>query len=154
MIQIDMFKNFDLRKISLDLSDIINKAIKLVGRDIRLGIERGVVAGSVFAPNAPSTLKIKASKGQGAKPLEATGLLKDDKRMQRTKATKANQVATLLPNSERVDISFWNDQGTKTIPARKHWGISDDAENKIITLARNTIKKNIKKARRAKRKVA
>ena len=47
-----MFKNFDLRKISLDLSDIINKAIKLVGRDIRLGIERGVVAGNVFEKNA------------------------------------------------------------------------------------------------------
>jgi len=139
-------RNFDLSKIKLDLHRELNQGIDIVGKNIEEGIDNGQQFQQVFAPNKPATIKRKGS----TKPLIDTGLMKDESRMQKTKATTAKQEATLLPNPKRVSISFWNDDGTPTIPAREHWGISIRADDKIDKMIDKKIGKQIDRSRRAR----
>lgn len=145
MIQAKVTKNFDLRKIKLDLHRELNQGIEIVADDIERGIDNGSQFGKRFAENEPSTLKQKT----GNKPLIDTELMKDADRMQKTKASTANQEATLLPAPDREDIAFWNQEGTKNITARPFFDISKRAEKKVIILMEKRIIKNIERSRKA-----
>lgn len=142
MINAKMTKSFNYKNIKFNFSDDLNKSINIVARDIENGILRGAQFNQRFKPNAESTLKQK----QGNKPLIDKGIMHKAKDMQKEKATKQKQVATLLPVNGRVDIAFWNDQGTKNIPARPFWGISKRSEEDIIDRMEKRVRKIIKKA--------
>jgi len=132
-------KDFDLKKLDLDLSKQINWAIKLIAKDIENGIDAGAQFGKRFKPNAKSTADRKGFNH----PLKDTGLMKDQKRMIKRIATKANPTGELLPNAKRIDIGFYNQAGTNTIPSRPWFGISSDAERKIITKMTEELKRRI-----------
>ena len=121
MLEFSIEKNFNLNNIQLDFSDDLNKGIDIVALDIEKGINSGGQFGKAFKRNAEKTIKRKGFDH----PLKETGLMMDSSRMIKQKATRKNQVATLLPHKDRIDIGFWNDQGTDTIPRRHFWGISD-----------------------------
>ncbi len=150
MISAKVTKNFDLSKIKLDLSRELNQGIDIVAENIEEGIDNSQQFGAVFEKNEKSTLDQKRRKGQGSKPLIATGLLKDESKMVKTKATTAKQEATLLPHPDREDVALWNDQGTDNIPARPHWGISTRADDKIDKIIDKKIRKAIDRSRRAR----
>ena len=121
------FKPLD-RVIPADLHEQINKGIDLIAKDIQNGIEGGAQFGKRFTPNSPTTEK---SKGFNH-PLKATGLMMDKDRMIKTRATKQKQEGTLRPNEERIDIGFYHNEG-KGVPLRPWFGISADAERKVMT---------------------
>ena len=145
MINAKITKNFDLRKIKLDLHRELNQGIDIVADDIERGINQGSQFGKRFAKLDPATSKRKGHD----KPLIDKGILKDASKMQKTKATAGNQEATLLPAEERVDVSFWNHFGTDNIPAREHFDISKRAEKKVVTLTEKRIIKSIERSRKA-----
>ena len=145
MITAKVTKNFDLRKLKLDLHRELNQGIDIIAENIEESIDNGQQFGMAFAPNKPATVKRKGHN----KPLIDTGLMKDEGRMRKTKATTAKQEATLLPNHQRESIGFWNDQGTPNIPSRKFWGISVRADNKIDKIIDKAIRKSIERTRKA-----
>ena len=136
MIKAKVSKTFNLKKIKLDLSDELNDGIKVISKDIEYGIDKGVQFNKPFKRNAPSTIKKKGFD----KPLEETGLMKDASKMIVSKATTKKQESSLLPNSKRIKIASYNQED------REFWGISDNAERKVITMVKNKIRKNIKKS--------
>ena len=135
-------KKFDLGKIKLDLHRELNQGIDLIALDINQGIERGSQFGSAFKPNARATVLKKGFNH----PLKHTGLMMNEKRMTKQKATRNRQVAILTPNVKRVDIGYYNDQGTDTIPARPFWGISEKAEKEVMKRIEGRIWSEIKRA--------
>ena len=135
-------RNFNLNKIKLDLSKVLNTGIKIISSDIQQGIERGSQFGRAFVPNAPSTVKKKGFNH----PLKHTGLMMNAGKMIKGKATRNKQTATLSPHERRIDIAFWNDQGTDNIPARPFWGISEKAEKNILKMAEQEIETELKRA--------
>jgi hypothetical protein len=140
---INIERNFgDLSKIAKDLSDELNKGIKIVAKDIEQGIEGGGQFGRRFKRNHPITIENKGFDH----PLKETGLMMNHNKMKYVKATKSKQVAQLAPNSERVDIAYNNDRGTKKIPSRPFWGISDEAENKVMLMMEKEITRRIDRA--------
>jgi len=126
-----VIKNFDLDNITLDLSKELNDAVDVIALDIQRGIEKKRQFGKKFAKNADSTIRKKGFDH----PLYDTGLMFNADAMIKTKATPVKQQATLSPNEKRIDIAFWNDSGTDTIPARHFWGISQKAEKEILVRA-------------------
>jgi hypothetical protein len=146
MISAKVTKNFDLRKINLDLHREINQGVKIVKDDIERGIDNGSQFGKRFKDIDEKTAKRKGHN----RPLIDKGILKDADKMQVTEATPANQEATILPAPDRVDVSFWNHFGTDNIDPREHWGVSDRAYKKIIKNMENTIRKSIDRIRRAR----
>ena len=121
------FKPLD-RVIPADLHKEINVGIDLIAKDIQNGIEGGGQFGRKFDRNAESTIK---SKGFDH-PLKATGLMMDKDRMIKTRATKQKQEGTLRPNADRIDIGLYHNEG-KGVPLRPWFGISQDAERKVMT---------------------
>ena len=121
-------KNFNLNNIKLDFSKELNEGIDVIALDIQRGIEKGSQFGKTFKKNKPSTIKRKGFDH----PLKNTGLMMDANRMIKTKARRSRQMATLTPNIKRIDIGYWNDSGTDTIPARPFFGISEKAEREIM----------------------
>ena len=141
-MKLNVTKNFDLRNINLDLSRELNVGIDYIAADIEEGIDSGGNFGKPFVRNAPSTVKKKGFD----KPLQETGSMKDADKMIKTKATSNKQVASLRPNSRNIDKVEWNNYGTETIPARKFWGISKDAEKKVLTFISQKIDRELKNA--------
>ena len=146
MIQAKITKNFDLRKIKLDLHRELNQGIKIIADDI----ERGIDNGSQFQKFFPDIETKTADRKGHNQPLIDKKILKDASKMKKTEATTAKQEATLLPAKEREDIAFWNHFGTDNIPARPFWGISDRAFNRVLKIAENTVRKNVDRIRRAR----
>jgi len=135
-------KNFNLNNIKFDLSKELNNSIDIVALDIKKGIEKGVQFEVPFKRNAPMTIKKKGFDH----PLKETGLMMNETKMIKGKASQNNQIATLLPNEKRIDIALWNDRGTDDIPARPFWGISKKVENEIIKRIEGKIEQEIKRA--------
>jgi hypothetical protein len=146
MIQAKITKNFDLRKIKLDIHRELNQGIDIIADNISEGIDRGGQFGKRF-----KDIKKETGNRKGHfQPLIDTGLLKDESRMVKGKATSAKQEATLLPAPEREDISFWHNTGAKPNPQREHWGISTRADDKIDKIIDKAVRKNIDRTRRAR----
>jgi len=140
MIKVERkFKSLDLA-IPGDFHEEINEGIKLIAKDIDNGIESGAQFGRKFKRNAASTIKAKGFDH----PLKDTGLMMDKNMMARTKATKRKQEGTLRPNSERVYIGYYHNEGDG-VPLRPWFGISQDAERKILTMFKNRIGRAIKR---------
>ena len=136
MIKAKMTKTFNWKNIKFDLSEELNDGRDLIAKNIQHGIERGAQFNKPLKRNAPATVKKKGFDH----PLKETGLLMDSKKMIKQDATKTRQIATLLPNERRIDIAYWHNEGEGN-PKREHWGISKDAERKIMTMMKNKIKK-------------
>jgi|TARA_R100001530_G_C4302047_1_gene150723 hypothetical protein len=132
-------KNFNLNKMDFNLSKQINWAVDLIARDIESGIDRGGQFGKRFKPNAKSTERKKGFNH----PLKDTGLMKDQKQMVKVDATKGSPTGKLMPNEKRIDIGFYNQAGTNTIPSRPWFGISSTAERKIMKEMENQINRRI-----------
>lgn len=141
-MSITIKKKFNLKNIKLDLHKELNNGIDIIALDIRQGIERGSQFGELFAPNAKLTIKIKGFNH----PLKHRGLMMNESKMIKGKATKNNQKATLLPNEKRIDIANWNQNGTDNIPARPFWGISEKAEDTIMKHIEGQIEIEIRRA--------
>jgi len=133
-------KDFDLNKFRLDLSEELKDGINMVARDIEHGIDRGSQFGKPFKKNAISTIRLKGFDH----PLKETGLMKNKNKMIKRFYKKADeQIGELLPNEKRIDIGYWNQEGTNKIPSRPWFGISEDAERKVVTKIEEKIKKQI-----------
>ena len=135
-MSITLIKNFDLRKIKLDLHKELNNGLDIVALDIQKGIDRQSQFGKPIPRNEESTLKKKKAKGWGTKSLIAEKKwLRDSGKMIKTKATREHQIATLLPKEERIEIAYWlQEEGVETKHGIKHyefWGISDKADEVI-----------------------
>ena len=144
MLEMNVTKDFDLRKIKLDLSHELNNSIDIIANDIEKGIDRGSQFGKPFEENAKSTIKAKKHSQPlvGKKP----GIMKYSKKMVKRKAKPKNQIATLAPNHKRVEIAYWNDYGTYTIPARHFWGISTESDKRITAEVARAIEKELRRA--------
>jgi hypothetical protein len=142
MIDMKITKDFDLGRVSLDLSKELNDGIDIIADDINKGIEEKQQFGKAFPDNAESTEKKKGFNH----PLKDTGLMKDPDRMIKKKATRTRQVAELYPNERRANIAYWNQNGTDRIPRRPFWGISEDAKKRIFRLVERRIDKALRDA--------
>jgi len=136
LIKAKMTKSFNWKNIKFDLAPELNDGRDLIAKNIQNGIERGAQFNKNFKLNAESTIKKKGFDH----PLKETGLLMNSRKMIKTDATKTRQIATLLPNERRIDIAYWHNEGDG-VPQREHWGISEDAERKTMTIMKNKIKK-------------
>jgi len=141
-LQLNITKNFNLKNIKLDFSRPLNIAIDYIAKDIEKGIEAGQQDGRAFQDNAPATVKKKGFN----KPLVETGEMKDSSQFIKVKATTQNQRAILRPNANNIKKVDWNHNGTQTIPARKFWLISKDAEKKALDFASQYLQKEIRDA--------
>ena len=61
MIEAKVSKNFNLKKIKLDLSEELNDGIDIIARDIEKGIDRGAQFNKPFKRNVDSTIKKKGA---------------------------------------------------------------------------------------------
>jgi hypothetical protein len=142
MVNVKVNKNFNLNNIKLDLHRELNKGLDIIALDIQKGIERGSQFGRPFKRNAESTIKRKGFDH----PLKHTGLMMNSGKMARTPATREHPVAVLTPHEDRVDIGYWNDSGTATIPARPFFGISNKAEKELMQHVEFRITREIRRA--------
>ena len=141
-MKLNVTKNFNLRNIKLDLSRELNVSIDYIAADIERGIDQSRQFGKGFVPNAEFTIKKKGFDH----PLKETGNMKKVSNMVKTKATKTRQVATLRPSADNLDKAEYNNFGTKTIPARQFWGISEDSEKEALAFAERKIMEELKNA--------
>jgi len=123
-VKMKMVKDFNLKKIKLDVHRELNDAIVIIAKNIEHGIKVKKQFGQPFTPNAEST---ELRKGFNHR-LKEFGDMMDSRSMQFTFATKAKQVSTLLPVANRIDAAFYNHFGTSNIPETLFWGISKQAE--------------------------
>ena len=66
-MSITLIKNFDLRKIKLDLHKELNNGLDIIALDVQQGIDRQSQFGKPIPRNEESTLKKKKAKGWGTK---------------------------------------------------------------------------------------
>ena len=137
-----MERNFSFKNLNLDLHRELNDSIVIVAKNIEHGIKIKKQFGQPFQPNAEST---ELRKGFNHR-LKDTGLMMDSRSMQFTFATKRNQVATLLPKSDRIDAAFYNHFGTDKIPETPFWGISKRASLLAFKKIEELIERALKNA--------
>ena len=142
MMEMSVQANFNLNRIKLDLTDELNDGLDIIAKDIESGIKRGAQFNKPFKRNAEKTVKKKGFDH----PLKHTELMMDAKKMIKDRARKSRQEAILMPNERRQDIAAWNQEGTDHIPPRPFFGISKDAERKIILNAKQKIEREVKYA--------
>lgn len=142
MIDMKINKNFNLKNIKLDLHNELNDGLDVIADDIQKGIQQGRQFGAPFIRNADSTIKKKGFDH----PLKETGLMMNPNKMIKRKASRGRQIAKLYPNEERTDIAYWNHEGTDDIPARPFWGISKDAEKRILAKVDQEIERELRRA--------
>lgn len=123
----------------LDLSNELNKSADIVVKDIIDGVKRGSQFHKSFTPNAESTIKQKET----SEPLIAQKKKFISKNTYKiTKATKTKQSASIeIDDPTTAKIAAYNHIGTKKIPSRPFYGISETAGMKIDNMIEEEINK-------------
>ena len=128
-MSVTVTQNFDLKKISLDLTKELNRAGQIVKTDHFKRLERGEgVRGSKMKALSPNTI---AAKGND-KILVKSGKMRN---LVIEKATKQNQ-----------EVVITNKVNHPGLPKREWFGISKKAEQRIVKMIGLEIEREIKRA--------
>ena len=135
-------KDFDLRKISLDLTKELNRAGQIIKRDHFQRLERGQGVKGALVP----------SKKAIGKTLVNTGKMRN---LVMDRATKQKQEVVLHPGRKQTypgtnvtmsDVGEFHQFGAGNLPVREWFGITDKAEKRILKMMELEIERQIKRA--------
>ena len=137
-----MTKNFDLKKINLDLTKELNQAGQIIKEDHFQRLERGQ---GVSGPMIPSQKK-------SGKTLVDTGKMR---KLVIDKATKMNQEVEIHPGRKQTypgtdvtmsDVGGFHQSGAGNLPVREWFGITKKSEQRIMKMKELEIEREIKRA--------
>ena len=139
---ITVTKNFDLNKITLDLTEELNRAAEIVKVDHFERLEKGQgVKGA-----------LQRSEKKSGKTLVESGKMRN---LVIEKATKENQEAEIHPGEKQKypgtnvtmsDVGGFHQRGEGNLPVREWFGITKNVEKRIMKLAELEIERQIKRA--------
>jgi phage gpG-like protein len=137
-----MTKNFDLKKINLDLTKELNLAGQIIKTDHFKRLDRGM---GVSGPMLPS-------KKTSGKTLVRSGKMR---KLVIDKATKMNQEVVVHPGEKQTykgtdvtmsDVGGFHQFGAGNLPVREWFGITKKAEKRIVKMMELEIEREIKRA--------
>ena len=140
-------KKFDLKRIRFDFSKELNLAGQIIRKDHFQRLEKGVgVEGNKLEKLKPATVKRKGSD----KILVDTGKMRN---LVIKKANKKNQVVEIFPGKKATrngvtnqQIGFYHQTGAGSLPQRKWFGVSKQAEKDSIKLMEMRIEQELNRA--------
>ena len=144
--------NFNLNKINLDLHRELNRAGEIISRDHFVRLESGKdVNGSRMTPLKDATIDRKGFN----QILVDTGQMRN---LVIERATKTNQVVEVHPGRKKVyktkakkkvtmaDVGGYHQKGNKNLPKREWFGISENAEKRIMKHIQDKIWREVNSA--------
>ena len=149
-LKMSVVKDWDLRRVNLDLHREINLAANVIKRDIQEHIadERRIDNEQKQAPLSPVTIAAKMDKG-GVSAIHAEDILIETENLWRNqhieKATPTNQRATITIGPERAEIAEWLQSGTENMPERPFFGISQKGEDGALLIVDKAIDRALAK---------
>ena len=146
-MSVTVTKNFDLGKINLDVHKELNLVGGIIKKDHYQRLESGQGINGKMQSLAPSTIKRKGH----------SKILVDSGKMRNLivgKATKTNQQVVIHPgtsNYPKSDVSMdevgeFHQKGTKHLPKREWFGITDKVEKDALRLIEARIEREIQNA--------
>jgi|TARA_R110001592_G_scaffold361171_2_gene671178 hypothetical protein len=139
---ITMTKNFDLKKINLDLTKELNLAGQIIKEDHFKRLDRGQGVSGPMIPSQKTSGKTLVNTGKMRK------LVID-------KATKMNQEVVVHPGEKQTykgtdvtmsDVGGFHQFGAGNLPVREWFGITKKAEKRIVKMMELEIEREIKRA--------
>lgn len=139
---ITMTKNFDLKKISLDLTKELNQAGRIIREDHFKRLDRGQGVSGPMIPSQKTSGKTLVNTGKMRK------LVIDE-------ATKTNQEVVIHPGEKQTykdtdvtmsDVGGFHQFGAGNLPVREWFGITKKAEKRIVKMMELEIEREIKRA--------
>ena len=139
---ITITKNFDLNKITLDLTKELNRSAQIIKEDHFQRLEKGQGVRGVLKP----------SKKKSGKTLVESGKMRN---LVIEKATKQNQEAEIHPgriekyknsNVTMSDVGGFHQSGEGNLPVREWFGVTTKAEKRIMKMVELEIERQIKRA--------
>jgi len=139
---ITMTKNFDLKKINLDLTKELNLAGQIIKEDHFKRLDRGQGVSGPMIPSQKTSRKTLVNTGKMRK------LVID-------KATKMNQEVVVHPGEKQTykgtdvtmsDVGGFHQSGAGNLPVREWFGITKKAEKRIVKMMELEIEREIKRA--------
>lgn len=137
-----MTKNFDLKKINLDLTKELNLAGQIIKEDHFKRLDRGQGVSGPMIPSQKTSGKTLVNTGKMRK------LVID-------KATKMNQEVVVHPGEKQTykgtdvtmsDVGGFHQFGAGNLPVREWFGITKKAEKRIVKMMELEIEREIKRA--------
>lgn len=135
-------KNFDLKKINLDLTKELNKAGQIIKVDHFKRLDRGQGVSGPMIPSQKTSGKTLVKSGK------MRNLVID-------KATKTNQEVVIHPGEKQrykgtnvtmADVGGFHQSGAGNLPVREWFGITKKAEQRIFKMMELEIEREIKSA--------
>jgi len=139
---ITMKKNFNLKKINLDLTKELNQAGQIIKEDHFKRLDRGQGVSGPMIPSQKTSGKTLVNTGKMRK------LVID-------KATKMNQEVVVHPGEKQTykgtdvtmsDVGGFHQSGAGKLPVREWFGITKKAEKRIVKMMELEIEREIKRA--------
>ncbi len=139
---ITVTKNFNLNKITLDLTKELNLGAEIIKEDHFKRLESGLGVKGALTP----------SEKVGGKTLVRTGKMRN---LVIEKATKQNQEAEIHPgriekyknsNVTMSDVGGFHQSGEGNLPVREWFGVTTKAEKRIMKMVELEIERQIKRA--------
>ena len=139
---ITMTKNFDLKKINLDLTKELNQAGRIIRTDHFKRLDRGQGVSGPMIPSQKTSGKTLVNTGKMRK------LVIDE-------ATKMNQEVVVHPGEKQTykgtdvtmsDVGGFHQSGAGNLPVREWFGITKKAEKRIVKMMELEIEREIKRA--------
>ena len=137
-----MTKNFDLKKINLDLTKELNKAGQIIKEDHFKRLDSGQGVSGPMIPSQKTSGKTLVKSGK------MRNLVID-------KATKTNQEVVIHPGEKQrykgtnvtmADVGGFHQSGAGNLPVREWFGITKKAEQRIFKMMELEIEREIKSA--------
>ena len=137
-----MTKNFNLKKINLDLTKELNLAGQIIKEDHFKRLDRGQGVSGPMIPSQKTSGKTLVNTGKMRK------LVID-------KATKMNQEVVVHPGEKQTykgtdvtmsDVGGFHQFGAGNLPVREWFGITKKAEKRIVKMMELEIEREIKRA--------
>ena len=145
---ITMTKNFDLKKINLDLTKELNLAGQIIREDHFKRLERGMGVGGPMKNLKGATVDAKGFDQILVKSGKMRNLVID-------KASKTNQEVVIHPGEKQTykgtdvtmsDVGGFHQSGAGNLPVREWFGITKKAEKRIVKMMELEIEREIKRA--------
>ena len=139
---ITVTKNFDLNKITLDLTEELNRGAQIIKVDHFQRLEKGQGVRGMLKP----------SKKKVGKTLVRSGKMRN---LVVDKATKQNQEANIHPGEKQKypgtkvtmsDVGGFHQRGEGDLPVREWFGVTKKVEKRIMKMAELEIGRQIQRA--------
>ena len=139
---ITVTKNFDLNKITLDLTKELNRGAQIIKVDHFQRLEKGQGVRGMLKP----------SKKKAGKTLVRSGKMRN---LVIDKATKQKQEANVHPGEKQSypgtsvtmsDVGGFHQEGAGNLPVREWFGVTTKAEKRIMKMVELEIGRQIKRA--------